>query len=206
MIQICIVYHSQHSHTATQARAVAQGAASVEGVSVSIFNVEEVKRHWKDLHAADAIIFGCPTYMGTVSGPFKLFMDESLSVWSEQKWKNKVAAGFTNSVNYNGDKLNTLMQFVLFAAQHGMYWVGLDLKGGNTTSQGSIEDLNRLGSWIGAMAQSNFDQDAEHAPPSSDLQTAQHLGQRVALVTRQMVLGQSLLNKTFPNERITSSH
>jgi hypothetical protein len=40
--------------------------------------------------------------------------------------------------------------------------------------------LNRLGGFLGAMAQSNADQGPEHGPTSADLQTAEHLGRRVA--------------------------
>jgi NAD(P)H dehydrogenase (quinone) len=49
----------------------------------------------------------------------------------------KLAAGFTNSGSQNGDKQNTLMQFVTFAAQHGMLWVNLGQMPGNNSSGGS---------------------------------------------------------------------
>jgi hypothetical protein len=51
---------------------------------------------------------------------------------------------------------------------------------GNNSSAGSVDDLNRLGGFLGAMAQSNADQGPEHGPTSADLQTAEHLGRRVA--------------------------
>ena len=54
----------------------------------------------------------------------KEFMEKSSRKWYEQKWKNKITAGFTNSHSLSGDKLNYLMQLVVFAAQHGMIWVG----------------------------------------------------------------------------------
>lgn len=37
--------------------------------------------------------------------------------------ENKITASFTNSHSLSGDKLNYLMQLVVFAAQHGMIWV-----------------------------------------------------------------------------------
>jgi NAD(P)H dehydrogenase (quinone) len=61
-----------------------------------------------------------------------------------------------------------------------MVWVGLGLLPGNNSSTGSPEDLNRLGSFLGAMAQSNADQGPEHGPTAADLRTAEHLGRRVA--------------------------
>lgn len=74
--------------------------------------------------AADAVVFGSPTYMGTVSAPMKAFMDASVKPWSGQAWRDKIAAGFTVSGSPSGDKFNTLMTLAVFAAQHGMVWVG----------------------------------------------------------------------------------
>ena len=188
MVNIAIVYHSGYGHTAKQAQAVADGAASVTGAHVQLVPVEGAAQQWRDLDNADAIIFGTPTYMGSVSAPFKAFMDSSSKSWTGQKWKNKLAAGFTNSASQSGDKLNTLIQLAVFAAQHGMHWISLGLLPGNNSSQGSPEDLNRLGGFLGAMAQSNSDAPPEAAPPVADLRTATHLGQRVAEATLQFAV------------------
>ena len=59
---------------------------------------------WETLAAADAIVFGSPTYMGNVSWQFKSFADASSKPWYGQAWKDKLAAGFTNSASINGDK------------------------------------------------------------------------------------------------------
>lgn len=180
MARIVIVYHSGYGHTAAQAEAVARGARSAAGTAVQLVKVEEADRHWPDLAAADAIVFGTPTYMGSASAPFKTFMDASSKAWSSQDWKDKLAAGFTNSASQSGDKLSTLQQLAVFAAQHSMVWVGLGLLPGNNSSKGSTDDLNRLGSFLGAMAQSNADQGPEQGPTAADLRTAEHLGRRVA--------------------------
>ncbi|QGM97479.1 flavodoxin family protein [Methylocystis parvus] len=182
---IAIVYHSGYGHTARQAEAVAKGVLSIPNATGALVKVEDIDGRWDDLQRADAIIFGSPTYMGSASAPFKAFMDASSRVWSKQGWKNKFAAGFTNSASQNGDKLGTLQQLAVFAAQHGMIWIGLGLPPGNNSSSGSIDDLNRLGSFLGAMAQSNADQGPEHGPSPADLKTAEHLGGRVAEATRR---------------------
>ena len=67
-------------------------------------------------------------------------------------WKDKLAAGFTNSGSRSGDKLATLIQIALFAAQHGMHWINLDLPPANCSTAGSEDDLNRLGFWLNAGA------------------------------------------------------
>ncbi len=72
-----------------------------------------------------------------------------------------------------------------------MHWVSLALLPANHSSTGSEADLNRLGFWLGAGAQSNTDQGPEVAPPEADLATARHLGRRVAEVTLQFVRGRT---------------
>ncbi|MFQ6332995.1 flavodoxin family protein [Methylophilus sp. 3sh_L] len=185
MTQVSIVYHSGYGHTAEQAKAVARGAQKVEGVTVNLLTVDEAQQQWELLKASDAIIFGSPTYMGSASGQFKTFMDASSKAWYTRDWKDKIAAGFTTSASQSGDKLSTLIQLAVFAAQHGMIWVGQDLLPGNNNSNGSVNDLNRLGSFLGAMAQANADQGPDLAPIQSDLLTAEHLGERVATVAQR---------------------
>lgn len=186
MTTVAVVYHSGYGHTASVAKAVAKGAGLVSGVSVHLISTEEVEQSWELLNGADAIIFGSPTYMGSASAQFKTFMDASSKVWYTRGWLDKVAAGFTVSASQSGDKLNTLMQLSVFAAQHGMIWVGQHLLPGNNSSTGSVNDLNRLGSFLGLMAQANSDQAADVAPLQSDLQTAEKFGERVATVTKRL--------------------
>ena len=124
MSRVAVVYHSGYGHTKVQAEAVVRGAAAVAGTEVKLIAVEDYEKHWSALDDADAIIFGAPTYMAGASAPFKAFLDATSARWAEQRWKDKLAAGFTNSAGHNGDKLNTLQQFALFAMQHGMVWVG----------------------------------------------------------------------------------
>lgn len=185
MSKVAVLYHSGYGHTAAVAKAVARGAAGVEGTQAQLISVADIDQHWDDLKSADAIIFGTPTYMGGVSAQFKAFMDASAKVWFVQGWKDKLAAGFTHSGSQNGDKFNTVTQLFTFAMQHGMMWTGLGLMPGNNTSKGSVSDLNRLGGFSGALTQSNNDQGAE-AIPASDLKTAEHLGARVAKVALRM--------------------
>lgn len=181
---VCVVYHSGYGHTEKQANAVAEGAASGDGVSCTTVPVEELfdadSDSWSKLDDANAIIIGCPTYMGSPSSDMKRFMEASSGRWMEQKWADKLAAGFTNSGSQNGDKQNTLVDIATFAAQHGMVWINLNLLPGNNSSGGSVNDLNRLGSSLGAMAQSNVDEGPDVAPTKADLETAGKLGERVA--------------------------
>ncbi len=44
--------------------------------------------------------------MGSVSWQFKKFADASSKAWFTMAWKDKLAAGFTNSATLNGDKFS----------------------------------------------------------------------------------------------------
>lgn len=178
---ISIVYDSGYGHTARVAEAVAEGVREVDGAEVKLFALADGPVDWPALEQSDVIIFGSPTYSGMISARFKQFCEDSTkTAWFEQKWRNKIAAGFTNSGAQHGDKLNSLISMALFAAQHGMIWVGLDLMPGNASSTGTVDELNRHGSWLGVMTQSNNDQAADVTPIQSDLKTATYLGRRVA--------------------------
>ncbi|MEW6641854.1 MAG: flavodoxin family protein [Pseudomonadota bacterium] len=181
MSVVSIVYHSGRGHTEVIADAIGRGSRAVSGTEVHLISVDDVSDDtWALLNRSDAIIFGAPTYMGSASAPMKAFMDKTSRFFARTSWRDKLAAGFTNSASQSGDKLNTLTQLAIFAAQHSMLWVSLGLPPGNNSSAGSPEDLNRLGSFLGAMAQSNADEPAAVAPPPTDQRTAEMLGKRVA--------------------------
>ena len=136
---------------------------------------------WAMLNAADAIIMGSPTYMGSVSWQFKKFADASSKQWFSQVWKDKVFAGFTNSATMNGDKLSTLHYLFTLAMQHGGIWVGTAMMPSNSKAA-QRNDINYVGSFSGAMAQSPSDASAAEMP-QGDLDTARLFGKRVAEVT-----------------------
>ncbi|MEU1042311.1 flavodoxin family protein [Streptomyces sp. NPDC005551] len=187
---VSIAYHSGYGHTAVLAEAVRAGAADA-GAVVHLIKVDEItEEQWALLDASDAIVFGSPTYMGTASGAFHAFAEESSKRWFGQDWKDKLAAGFTNSASKSGDKLHTLQFFQTLAAQHGMHWVSLGLLPGWNSTTGSENDLNRLGFFAGAAAQSNNDQGPEGVH-KADVATAEHLGRRVARTARIFALGRA---------------
>ena len=166
MSKVIVIYHSNTGRTKMLAAAIAKGA-NAELMSVDAVN-------WEKLDNADAIIFGAPTYMGSVSTGLKSFMDETGKRWLSQKWKNKIAGGFTNASYSSGDKLNTLIQISIFAMQHSMIWVGCDsLPSG---------EINRMGSFMGAMSQSLQKTAPENAMNPGDLETGELYGKRIAAI------------------------
>lgn len=179
MSKVVVVYHSGYGHTQRMAQAVAQGADAEMLAIDADGNLPD--GGWDTLDAADAIIMGSPTYMGSVSWQFKKFADASSKPWFAQKWKDKIAAGFTNSAGMNGDKLATLNTMFTLAMQHGMIWVSQGLMPSNTKGA-QRNDVNYLVSYSGAIAQSPSDAGAQDMLPG-DLETARLFGERVAAVT-----------------------
>lgn len=176
MSNIAVVYHSGYGHTKRMAESVAAGANAKLIAIDAEGNLTEAD--WATLDQADAIIMGSPTYMGTVTWQFKKFADASSKAWFTQKWKDKVFAGFTNSATMNGDKLSTLHYLFTLAMQHSGIWVGTGLMPSNAKAA-QRNDVNYVGSFSGAMAQSPSDSGPDEMLPG-DLETARLFGQRVA--------------------------
>ncbi len=181
MPTVAIVYHSGYGHTKAIAESVTKGAASVAGVTVTLIEAETAVGNLEQLDTADAIVFGTPTYMGGPSAPFKAFADASSAKWMSGAWADKLAAGFTVSGSLSGDKHMTLAWLVTLAMQHKMLWIGQGEAGPmhDGLHGGKPDDINRIGSYTGMMAQAdNVAPDV--SPPSGDHKTAVLFGKRVA--------------------------
>ena len=183
MTRVGIVYFSGYGHTKVQAEAVHSGAAGVSEVEATLFAIDEngdlPDGTFEKLGELDAIIYGSPTYMGGPAWQFKKFADATSKPWFTQAWKDKIAAGFTNSASVNGDKKSTLDYFFTLSQQHGQIWVGTGLLPSNTKAHGP-DDVNWTAGFSGAMAISPSDASPEEAPRKGDLETARLLGRRVA--------------------------
>ena len=190
MKSIAVLFHSGFGHTTNVAQAVIDGIGAVEDVTSSLVEIyadgELSDEQWAELDSADAIIFGSPTYMGMASWQFKKVADASSKRWLTQEWKNKLAAGFTNSATMNGDKHSTLHYFMTLAMQHSMIWVGSGMMPSNSKAA-TRDDINYVGSFGGLMTTSPSDASADEAPPKGDIETAKLFGQRVARVARDLI-------------------
>lgn len=183
MKNIVVAYHSGYGHTKNVAIAIQKGAGG------SIVDVDKIDNaEWDILDNADAIIFGCPTYMAGPSAQFKNFIDLTSKRWMSRTWVNKIAGGFTNSGSLSGDKLSTLQQIWLFCMQHGMIWVGVsDVPASYSSKNSDLESrINRLGSSSGLMTQSANLPPSESVPPSGDIETALRFGERIRLITERL--------------------
>ncbi|VWX62885.1 Flavodoxin FldP [Burkholderiales bacterium 8X] len=185
MAEIVVVFHSGYGHTQRIAQQVADGA-DAQLIAVDA-DGNLPAGGWETLAAADAIVFGSPTYMGGPSWQFKKFADASSKVWFTQGWKNKLFAGFTNSAAMNGDKGATITYLWQLAMQHGGLWVSLGIMPSNDKAA-RRDSPNYVGGYAGLLATSPTDAKPEEMA-KGDLDTAYAFGQRIAEVARSRSKG-----------------
>jgi len=197
MPNIAIVYHTTYGHTKLQAEAMRRGAQSFPGASVHLYTAEEATAALDELDSADAIILGCPTYMGSMSAGMKSFIEAAAKKWFTLAWKDKIGGAFTNSSSFSGDKLNTLVGLVINAMQHGMIFVSLGMLP-SANLRAEMDSIagpgprahNRVGSSIGPMSAS-FQVNPPGAPSQGDLETAELYGLRITTITAQFLKGRA---------------
>jgi len=184
-LEVIVVYYSAYGSTKLVAEAIGQGIEKINNVISTLVRISNdgsiLEENWQKLENAQAIIFGAPTYMGSLPGAVKTFMDSTSKIWLNQKWKNKITGGFTHSGGLSGDKLLSIIQLFIFAEQHGMIWVGNDIMTENSKTLGF---LNRLTSFSGLMTQSNS---SDKTLEIGDINTAILYGKRIASITMKFV-------------------
>ena len=143
MKKILVLYYSMYGHIETLAGAVAEGAASVPGVTVDIRRVPElmsaelaqnvgakldqpaeVIRHTQELANYDGIIFGTPTRFGNMCAQMRNFLDQTGGLWIKGALVGKVGSVFT-STGTGGGAETTITSTWNTLAHHGMAILGL---------------------------------------------------------------------------------
>jgi NAD(P)H dehydrogenase (quinone) len=183
-MSISIVYDSGTGHTKKQAQAIAEGVQSVPRAEARLIAVADGPIDWggagcqrrHHLRLANLQRHHQRTLQAVHGGVDPNRLDAADLAQQDRRRPHQLGV-------HAGDKLNSLVTLALFAAQHGMVWVGLDLFPGKGN-----DEMNRVGGWLGAMAFSK-DESPELSPIKSDLDAAQHLGKRVAELTQQYVAG-----------------
>ena len=184
MAQVIVVYHSGYGHTQRMAQAVAEGAGA-ELIAIDADGNLPADA-WDRLAAADAIVFGSPTYMGGPSWQFKKFADASSKAWFTQGWKDKLVAAFTNSASMNGDKLSTIHYLFTLSQQHSMIWVGTGLMPSNSKAH-TRDAINYVASFSGLMTATPSDASVDEMNPG-DIATAHKFGERIADVAKRLAV------------------
>lgn len=145
MARILVLYYSSYGHIETMARAVAEGAASVEGCTVDVKRVAELvpeeiakasgmklaHEHEApvaapaDLANYDAIIVGTPTRFGNMTAQMRNFWDQTGALWGQGALIGKVGSAFTSTASQHGGQETTIQSVHTTLLHHGMVIVGL---------------------------------------------------------------------------------
>lgn len=143
MTKVLVLYYSSYGHIETMAHAVAEGAASVAGVTATVKRVPETvapeiaaAANFKTDQAAaiatvdeladyDAIIIGTPTRFGNMAAQMKAFLDQTGGLWFQGKLIGKVGGVFTSTATQHGGQESTLLSTITVLMHHGLLIAGL---------------------------------------------------------------------------------
>ncbi|MDZ4689430.1 MAG: NAD(P)H:quinone oxidoreductase [Planctomycetaceae bacterium] len=197
MANVLVLYYSMYGHIETMAGAIAEGAKSVDGVTVTVKRVPEtlppdvaakvgVKLNQsapvadpKELPNYDAIIFGTPTRFGNMTAQMRNFLDQTGGLWVTGALVGKVSSVFTSTGTGGGNE-STIISFMSNLMHHGMIYVGLPY------ACPELADISELkgGSPWGAATIAGAD--GSRQPSAKELAQAKFQGRHVATITKKL--------------------
>lgn len=197
MTKILVLYYSMYGHTETMAKAVAEGARSVEGTEVTLKRVPEIIPEEKardagvkldqsapfastdELADYDAIIFGTPTRFGNMCAQMRNFLDQTGGLWANGKLIGKVGSVFTSTGTQHGGQETTITSFHTTLLHHGMIIVGVPYSCKGITEMNEITGGSPYGSSTLA------DSDGSREPSENEIDIARFQGAHVAEVAKK---------------------
>jgi NAD(P)H dehydrogenase (quinone) len=197
MTKVLILYYSMYGHTEIMAKAVAEGAASVEGVDATIKRVPDImskdvaqKAGAKldqdaalatvdELPGYDAIIFGTPTRFGNMCAQMRNFLDQTGKMWLSGGLIGKVASVFTSTATQHGGQETTITSFHTTLLHHGMIIVGVPYSCSEIMNMSEITGGSPYGA--GTLAGG----DGSRQPTENELKIARFQGRHVANIARK---------------------
>ena len=201
MPRILVVYYSSYGHVETMARAVAEGAASVEGAEVVVKRVaelvpEQVARGAGmkleqdapiadplELGDYDAIIVGSPTRFGNMAAQMRNFWDQTGPLWIKNALLRKIGAAFTSTASQHGGQEMTITSIHTTLLHHGMIVVGLPYSWPGNAQMEEISGGTPYGASTIAGA------DGSRQPSANELEGARYQGRHVAEIAAQFRRG-----------------
>ncbi len=198
MAKVLVLYYSAYGHVETMAEAVAEGARSVEGVTVDIKRVPELvpeavaqASHFKLNQAApvatvneladyDAIIVGVGTRFGRMASQMGNFLDQAGGLWARGALHGKVGGAFTSTATQHGGQETTLFSIITNLLHFGMVVVGLDY---GHAGQMTLDEVTG-GSPYGATTIAGGD--GSRQPSDNELQGARYQGRKIAETAKKL--------------------
>jgi NAD(P)H dehydrogenase (quinone) len=204
MTKILVLYYSTYGHVETLARAIADGARSVDGATVDIKRVPELMppdvaaragakleqeapiAKPAELADYDAIIFGTPTRFGNMASQMRNFLDQTGGLWIRGALVGKIGSAFVSTGTGGGNE-TTLASIHTTLFHHGMVVVGLPY------SIPEMTDISRPrgGSPLGAGSLAG--PRGELTPNVIELTLARAQGRHVASLANVMVHGREII-------------
>jgi NAD(P)H dehydrogenase (quinone) len=199
--RILVLYYSSYGHLEIMARAVAEGAAEVEGAEVAVKRVHELVPEDvcrasgvkidqdapfadpNELGDYDAIIVGAPTRFGNMAAQMRNFLDQTGPLWVKGALVGKVGAAFTSTASQHGGQETTLTSIHLTLLHHGMIIVGLPYSFAGNSEMGEISGGTPYGASTIAGA------DGSRMPSANELAGARFQGRHVAEIAARLVRG-----------------
>lgn len=198
MSKVLVLYYSMYGHIETMAKAIAEGAAKVEGTDVTIKRVPELMPEEAaknagvklDQEAAiaepgeladyDAIIFGTPTRFGNMAAQMRNFLDQTGGLWFEGKLVGKVGSVFTSTASQHGGQETTITSFHTTLLHHGMVVVGVPYAIPELTTMDGICGGSPYG------ASTITGSDGKRMPSEEELTIARFQGEHVARIAAKL--------------------
>jgi NAD(P)H dehydrogenase (quinone) len=202
-MKIQIVFYSMYGHIHRMAEAVADGARTVVGADVSLYQVPELvpdealvragAKQARDAFAhiplattaqlaeADAIIFGTPTRFGNMCAQMRNFLDQTGGLWAKGALIGKVGSVFTSTGSQHGGQETTITSFHTTLLHHGMIIVGVPYSEARLTNMNEITGGTPYGASTLAGA------DGSRLPSENELAIARTQGRHVAEITKRLV-------------------
>jgi NAD(P)H dehydrogenase (quinone) len=115
MAKVLVCYYSRTGNTEEMAEKIAE-VMKGEGLDVDLAKVENTKVD--ELLDYDCLIFGSPTYYGSMAWPMKKLLDESVKFHG--RLKGKIGGAFSSSANIGGGNETTILSILKALIIHGM--------------------------------------------------------------------------------------
>ncbi|MDD4102509.1 MAG: NAD(P)H:quinone oxidoreductase [Kiritimatiellae bacterium] len=196
--RVLVIYYSMYGHVETMAGAVAEGAASVEGVEVDVKRVpellpEEAARKAgakldqaapvaavEDLANYDAVIFGVPTRFGNMCAQMRNFLDQTGGLWAAGRLAGKVGSVFVSTGTQHGGQETTITSFHNTLFHHGMIVVGVPYACPELVNMQEITGGTPYG------ASTLAGSDGSRQPSVNELAVARFQGRHVAEIAKKL--------------------